>query len=437
MRTTRTWLTARLRAGNFVRLHAVSGRDYSNEKRDNKMRHYKEARIALTGVAAMLASAGVFAQSSVTLYGVVDTGLAYLSNQAPSTGATSGGHSVVKMVEGVWGGERFGFKGSEDLGGGYKAIFQLEEGYNATNGTQSKAGLMFSRASWVGVSNQKYGALTLGRQYTPYYNMLAQYGPTPWLTGAFGAHPGDLDALDTDFRVNNAVVYTSPSYYGFKFAGMYALGGVAGAFNQGSSWSVGAQYVMGPAGVGVGFARFNNGTVNGGAWGSNSTAYSGTGEQGVSSVTNGYQNAAAQQRFGVTGGYQFNNQWDVSASYTNVQYIPGTASGFTTTAIFNTGGAVLHYHPADPWDLAVGYSYTWASKANGIQDAATYSQVNLTQLYSLSKRTRVYLLEAYQRANGQTLNNGRVIAATANIAEQSAAATRSQFGVTLGINHQF
>ncbi|MFC0397505.1 porin [Paraburkholderia rhizosphaerae] len=401
------------------------------------MRHYKEARIALTGVAAMLASAGVSAQSSVTLYGVVDTGLAYLSNQAPSTGATSGGHSVVKMIEGVWGGERFGLKGSEDLGGGNKAIFQLEQGFNATNGTASKTGLMFSRAAWVGLANQQYGVLTLGRQYTPYYNMTAQYGPTPWLTGAFGAHPGDLDALDTDFRINNAVVYTTPSFYGFRMSGMYALGGIAGSFNAGSTWSVGAQYLAGPAGIGVGFARFNNANVNGGPWSSSSTAYSGTGEQGVSAITNGYQNAAAQQRFAVTGGYQFNSKWDVSASYTNVQYIPGIASGFPDTAIFNTGGVVLHFHPADPWDLAAGYAYTWATKANGIQDAATYSQINLTQLYSLSKRTRIYLLEAYQRANGQTLNNGKIINATANIAEESAAATRSQFAVTLGINHQF
>src|ERR1700722_17958291 len=175
-----------------------------------KKSYHKEAKLAVAGMAAMLATGGAFAQSSVTLYGVIDTGIGYLSSQAPSTGATKGGHSVFKMIEGVWGGERFGLKGSEDLGGGTKAIFQLEQGFNADTGAESKAGLMFSRASWVGISNDKYGTFTLGRQYTPYYNMLAQYGPTPWLTGAYGAHPGDLDALDTDYRVNNALVYTTP-----------------------------------------------------------------------------------------------------------------------------------------------------------------------------------------------------------------------------------
>lgn len=402
------------------------------------MKKYKEATMTLAGVAAMLATGSAFAQSSVTLYGIVDTGVGYLSSQAPSTGATTGGKSVVKLLEGVWGGERFGLNGSEDLGGGTKAIFRLEEGFNIDNGTQSKSGLAFSRASWVGLDNATYGTFTAGRQYTPYYNLLAPYSPTTWLTGAFGAHPGDLDALDTDYRVNNALVYTSPTFDGLKVSAMYALGGVAGSFNAGSTWSVAAQYLAGPAGIGVGFARFNNATNGGGSWSGSSTAYSGTGEQGVTSLTNGYQNAAAQQRFAVTGGYQFNPQWDVSASYSNVQYIPGVNSGFSTTAIFNTGGAVLHYRPVASWDLAVGYSYTRATTANGIEDAASYQQINLTELYNLSKRTRIYVLEAYQRANGQTLSaSGQVVKATADIAEQSAASSRSQFGATVGINHQF
>ncbi|RDU94923.1 porin [Trinickia dinghuensis] len=394
--------------------------------------------MTIAGAAALLMSGGVFAQSSVTLYGVIDAGIGYLNNQAPSTGATTGGKSVVKMLEGVWGGERFGLMGSEDLGGGTKAIFKLEEGFSSLNGAQGKTGLAFNRASWVGLDNATYGTFTAGRQYTPYYTLLSPYSPTTWLTGAYGAHPGDLDALDTDYRINNALVYTSPTFAGFKMSGMYALGGQAGSFNLGSTWSLAAQYMMGPAGVAVGFARFNNATENGGAWNAASTAYSGTGEQGVSSITNGYQNAAAQQRFAVTGGYKFSPQWDVSATYSNVQYIPGISGGFASKAIFNTGGAVLHFSPAPAWDLAAGYSYTRATTANGIQDAASYQQVNLTQLYNLSKRTRIYVLEAYQRANGQTLgSNGKPVAATASIGEQSAAATRSQFAATIGINHQF
>jgi predicted porin len=402
------------------------------------MKHYKQATLTLAGAAAVMVSGSALAQSSVTLYGIVDTGIAYLSNQAPSTGATTGGKSVTKMTEGVWGGERFGLTGSEDLGGGTRVIFKLEEGFNSTNGAASKTGLAFNRASWVGIDNKTFGTLTAGRQYTSYYTLLSAYSPTTWLTGAFGSHPGDLDALDTDYRINNALVYTSPSFGGLKVSGMYALGGQPGSFNSGSTWSVAAQYLAGPAGIAVGFVRFNNATNNGGAWNANSTAYSGSGEQGVSSITNGYQNAAAQQRFAVTGGYKFSPQWDVSASYSNVQYLPGIASGFTDKAIFNTEGVVVHFHPVSVWDFAAGYSYTRATTANGIQSAASYQQINLTQLYNLSKRTHLYVLEAYQRASGQTLSTtGGAVAATASIGEQSGASSRSQFGATIGINHQF
>lgn len=88
----------------------------------------------------------------------------------------------------------------------------------------------------------------------------------------------------------------------------------------------------------------------------------------------------------------------------NVQYIPGVNSKFASEAIFNTGGAVLHYKATPTLDLAAGYSYTRATKANGIADAATYHQFNLSQYYSFSKRTGLYLLEAYQKAKGKTIS---------------------------------
>ncbi|MDR9824340.1 hypothetical protein RCJ22_01810, partial [Vibrio sp. FNV 38] len=71
--------------------------------------------------------------------------------------------------------------------------------------------------------------------------------------------------------------------------------------------------------------------------------------------------------FGVNfvGGYRFNDHWDVSAAYSNVQYIAGIGSSFASTAIFNTGGVALHYRPVTSWDLAAGYSYTRATQANG------------------------------------------------------------------------
>jgi predicted porin len=346
------------------------------------------------------------------------------------------------MLSGIWAGSRFGLKGSEDLGGGTKTIFQLESGFNAASGAQQYTNAMFGRQAWVGLTNPVYGTLTAGRQYTSYYNLLSPYSPTTWLTGAFGAHPGDLDELDTIYRANNSLVYTSPKFFGFTASGSYSFAGVPGSVNQGSTWSGAIQYLNGPFGLAAGITRINNSTPGGGAFGADSTTNS-AGQSGVSAVTNGYQTAQAQQRIAVAGGYTFTQTLDISFTYSNVQYIPGINSSFKTTEIFNTGGAVLHWKALPLLDLAAGYSYTRATKANGITSSAQYQQFNLSEYYSLSKRTGLYALQAYQRANGKTLGTsgaGNIINATATIGDgfQSApSSSPSQFAAGVGIIHRF
>ncbi|CAG9269029.1 Porin_4 domain-containing protein [Paraburkholderia unamae] len=392
--------------------------------------------------AAMLALSPAFAQSSVTLYGVVDTGIGWVNNQT-TLGSTSGGHSAVKMINGVWAGSRFGVKGSEDLGAGTKAIFTLESGINSATGAQQYTNAMFGRQSWVGLTNPAYGTLTFGRQYASYYQLLSPFSPTNSLTGFYGAHPGDIDGFDTIYRANNTIQYLSPKFHGFSFGGSYSLGGVPGSFNAGSTWTVALQYLEGPVGVGVGFSRINNSTSGGGAFGADSTTSNNGAQAGVSALTNGYQSAQAQQRFAVGAIYRFNSAWDVSATYSNVQYIPGSGSKFTDTAIFNTGGVVLHWKPAVAWDLGAGYSYTRATKANGITNAAQYQQFNLSQYYALSVRTGFYMLEAYQHANGSTLGTagaGQIIDATATLGDgfnSTPSSTRNQVAVGVGIVHRF
>lgn len=401
-----------------------------------------KTRVITTAVALLatgFAAGAAQAQSSVTLYGIIDTGIGYQSSSG-SLGQTANGRSAVKMLNGIWAGSRVGLKGSEDLGGGNKAIFTLEQGFNSATGAQGVTGLAFNRQAWVGLSNPTFGALTAGRQYMPYYTLLSPWSPTTWLTGAFGAHPGDIDSLDTTYRVNNAVVYTSPTIYGFTLGGAYAFGGQPGSFNSGSTWSAALQYKNGPAGLAVGFERINNSTSGGGAWGSFTTLSNNGAEPSVSSLNNGFQFAQAQQRIGVTGGWQFSPAFDVSVSYTNVQYIPGPNSKFASEAVFNTAGAVLHWKASPVWDFAGGYSYTRAAKANGT-DGATYQQVTLSQFYSLSKRTGIYVLEAWGHASGQTLSaTGTVISATPTIGDgfNSTPGTSSNvFAAGAGIIHRF
>jgi predicted porin len=349
------------------------------------------------------------AQTSVTLYGAVDTGISYQSSQT-SLGSTSGGRSAAKISNGVWLGSRFGFKGSEELGGGTKAIFTLEQGFNSGTGAQATSGLAFSRQAYVGVSNDRLGSITAGRQYISYYQLLAPFGPTQFLTGYFGAHPGDIDGLDTGYRANNTILYTSPKWYGLTVSGSYSLAGVPGSINRGSTWSAAMQYAEGPLGAAVGISRINNSTLGGGAFGPESTTSNAGAQAGVSALTNGYQTSQAQQRFAVGASYSFSSVFDVRAVYTNVQYIPGVGSKFHDEAIFNTGGVTLHLKPLVTWDFATGYSYTRATRANGITNSATYQQINLSEYYALSKRTGLYAVQAFTRASGKTLGtDGRLV----------------------------
>ena len=397
--------------------------------------------VGIIGGMLLTSSAESLAQSSVTLYGILDNGFAYVSNQS-SLGSTSGGKSAVKMITGVWYGSRFGLKGSEDIGGGTRAIFTIEAGFNSLNGASTTDGLIFNRQAYVGLANSIYGSVTAGRQYISYYQMMYQFGPTVPLTG-FGAHPGDIDGLDTVYRTNNTLLYTSPALFGLTLSGSYSFGGVAGSINQGSTWSVAARYDHGPFGMGVGISRINNSTLGGGPFGTASTTSNNGAQAGVSALSNGYQTAQGQQRFAVGAMYAFTSSFDVRGTYTNTQYIPGVGSAFHNTAIFNTGGIAVHWKPAVAWDLAAGYSYTRATEANGIEDSARYQQVTLGEYYSLSKRTALYALQAYTRAAGQTLGTrgaGNVINATATIGDtfnSTPSSSRSMTGVVVGMVHKF
>lgn len=154
--------------------------------------------------------AGAHAQSSVTLYGVIDEGFDYTNNV--------NGNKAYEMQSGYAQGSRWGLKGGEDLGGGVKAIFTLENGFNLNNGRLGQGGLEFGRQAFVGISDATYGTVTLGRQYDSVVDFLAQTTANGNWAGYLFAHPYDNDNTDNSFRVNNTVKYTSPAWAGFSSA---------------------------------------------------------------------------------------------------------------------------------------------------------------------------------------------------------------------------
>src|ERR1700730_6643015 len=203
---------------------------------------------ALSGVFATAAHA----QSSVTLYGLIDAGLTYTNNQ--------GGQHNFKMTSGSVNGSRWGLRGAEDLGGGLKAIFTLENGFNINNGTLGQQGREFGRQAFVGLSSMEYGAITLGRQYD---SMVDYVGPLALTDTQYGgthfAHPFNNDNLNNNsFSINNSIKYQSVNYAGFRFGGLYGFSNAAGAFANNRAYSVGASYRWGPLNVAAGYVHLNN-----------------------------------------------------------------------------------------------------------------------------------------------------------------------------------
>ena len=206
--------------------------------------HYGLSRF-IVPVACMGLSSIAGAQSSVTLYGVVDGSLMYTSKSLdPATGKNAG--SKFSMVSGNDSPSIFGMKGSENLGGGLSAIFALESGINISNGGVTDSdGNFFGRQAWVGLASD-FGKVQLGLQFSPFLLSLVSTDPrsTSFFASEVPIYVGRLFA--TGAYNPNAVSYTSPTIGGFQAAAMLALGGAAGDFQAGRQYSASLAYTHGP-----------------------------------------------------------------------------------------------------------------------------------------------------------------------------------------------
>lgn len=223
-------------------------------------RKFRMAGIA--GAASLVLAGAAHAQSSVTLYGLVDGGLLYTSK---SLDATTGGNAgkQFSFLDGGLAPTQFGITGTEDLGGGLKAQFKLESGFSVANGAFNNSnGNLFGRQAYVGLSNQ-FGGLKLGLQFSPFFMSL--YDLDPRGLSQFGSGlPIYLDhVLGTGVFNANAISYSSPVVAGFSGNAMFAFGGVAGNFQSGRQYSVNLKYDNGTVMVEGAFYDGNSGgTVN-------------------------------------------------------------------------------------------------------------------------------------------------------------------------------
>ncbi|WP_081255911.1 porin [Pandoraea pnomenusa] len=385
-----------------------------------------------TAAALMVFSSAASAQSSVTLYGLVDAGMSFNSN--------AGGKHQTAMTSGNMNGARWGLTGAEDLGGGLKAIFQLEAGYSVTNGTIGQNGTEFGRQAYVGLANQ-YGTFTLGRQYSDVSVKVGPFQAASWAAGgaAYGAHVGDVDNLDSSWRINNAVKFQSVDYHGVTFGGLYSFGGRAGNFAQNNIYDLDVAYANGPFSAAVAYLYAKNPNFS---FYGNRADDSATGVNITSPAVAGYASAGSQQIVTAGAAYKLGAA-TLGVVYSNVKFfglgatpvagLSPVTSAYRGSATFNIGEVSVKYNVTPSLLLGLAYSYTRDSGATS-DSGAHYNQYDLGALYSLSKRTTLYLVGLYQTASGTNSLGNKAVAAI-NLATPSS--TNHQLVATLGINHKF
>ncbi|WP_322044298.1 porin [Paraburkholderia sp. J67] len=390
--------------------------------------------LAVAGALCAEAMQCAHAQSSITLYGIVDTGLAYTNTVASSIGTV--GASRVSAVTGFGAGDRFGLAGREDLGGGTRAIFTLENGFSGLTGAALQGGRLFGRQAFVGLESERYGRVTLGRQYDVSYDYLSPFLAWQNFGSIYGAHIGDVDNTFATFRLDNTVKYQMSTPGGLRAGAIYAFSNQAGGT------------------PGMGFA--------------NNRAYS----LGLSWKSNGWQAAltwlhldnpssstSGSNADGAVGGeYTSTTSIFYNTGFVTRQNVYGAAIGYTAgLAVFNfvftdtlldyAGAGSLgvrnyevnaRYYVTPTVMLGAGYIFTDGSgfvgtgaKSFARGDHPEWHQVDLGATYLLSKRTDVHVSVLYQRATADADT------VALNVLGPGGEGRTSQVAVVAGLRHRF
>ncbi|HKT93271.1 MAG TPA: porin [Paraburkholderia sp.] len=381
----------------------------------------------LVAGALSLISVTGYAQNSVTLYGVLDTSVGYITN----AGGTSAAHRIGFVNNNIQS-SGFGLKGQEDLGAGLSAIFNLRNIIVPGTGALAKKDTLFSLESWVGLASKQYGTLTFGRQYDPITDVLEPL-TADISFGAPFATVGNVDNYDALLHINNSIKYASPNLAGFTFEAMASLNGVAGSVSAGSVYSAAASYTNGGLSLAGGYMvnRVDNPIVASNGSTSIATSTSADGLNYNNPIVQ-FANIRSNEIARLGGSYAFGSLL-VGAAYSNSRF---HQFGTDATLTFNSGSAFVHYTTAVQLDLVAGYSFT---RATGGGAAANYNQVSLGADYFLSKRTDLYAAAAWQRAGGNTLGDtGARVPATASVGDEGFYGTgRTQILSVVGMRHRF
>jgi predicted porin len=407
------------------------------------MRHVRAVSIA--GALGVGIASLAQAQSSVTLYGIIDPALVFVNNA--QVNKTQGAHqyAMIDATTTAYAGSRLGFKGIEDLGGGTSAIFTLENGFTVNNGALGQGGLMFGRQVFVGLTNKQLGTLTFGRQYSPMFDYVSPMASVTQWGGYITSHPDDLDNLASTNRQNNSVKFETSSWRGVSVGALYSFGGVPGSIARNQIISAAIGYTGGPLSLGVGYLNAFDpnislwGTlpISGGVTTNNFGSIGSATTPEKNPVFAGYASASRQQIVSAGASYSFAGA-TVGLIYTNTRFVGlGSAAGpnplgYHGSATFNIVEANGTYRLTGPLAIHASYSYTSASGPVG--NKAHYNQVNAGVHYALSKRTDIYMIAGYQRASGVDSLGQPAVASINGLTPSS---SKQQVVDTVGIAHRF
>ena len=357
----------------------------------------------LITLAVLAAATGVAqAQSSVVIYGTVDAG--FVSERGGKAGTTN------KIDSGVASASRLGFKGTEDLGSGLSALFVLESGFSVDNGQQDVAGTLFNRQAYVGLSSKTTGTLTLGRQYTPWYNTLSKVAD-PFAVGYAGSAKNLFPANTT--RTSNTVLYTSPNFNGFDADVAYSTANkdqesvISSKIGRQMGASVG--YANGPLNARVAYNTTSNETA---------TSDVGSARNWLVAANYDFAVAKAYVAYGVNKGLNSSTRNNANAgNLFNVASTGGLTNDSTTALI----GATV---PVGPAGTVMASIIHVNDKNNSNADA---NQFALGYSYALSKRTSTYA--SYAKISNKN-NAGYTVGNNSNAGSGDQA-------LSVGVRHSF
>jgi predicted porin len=332
------------------------------------------------------------AQQGVEVYGLIDV------NVGEVTHFNKDQSSAVRVSSGGMNTSRLGFRGSEDLGDGLKAVYQLEMGIAADTGTADNP--LFKRQANVGLEG-RYGRLVLGRSFTSVYDFVIGYDPmgyAPFYSWGPSGNASGASKYGMTTAFDNMVKYTG-KIGNFSFGASYGAGEQS-SIGEGAKGAVAANYVMGPYSMVATYERVNGTTL----------------------AATGRRDETAAYHLGAM--YR-SGPWKVQALTRDYRLESGKAATPDVRARLYWGGVSYLITPAVTLTGAVYYQDVKNVPTNAQADPVMY--VGRVR-YALSKRTDLYVTAAYAKAkNGQLVSLSRDDVGYGN----------NQRGIVAGIQHRF